>query len=167
MKKTKLVLLPVILTVLTACSPAVVKRAELVNVGTYSSQDTYQAKAESVIGGVIQYGKDVVFTSGETRVPARKGEQFGLQYVLYGEPSASFVTVTEILLHPTVIDPTTGITRTKSSRQKEIRLGYESKPNMLGYGFDHDWEVVPGEWIFQVAYQGEIVVEQAFTVYEE
>ena len=35
----------------------------------------------------------------------------------------------------------------------------------MGYKFDHDWELVPGNWTLQVLYQGEVMVEKEFVVY--
>jgi hypothetical protein len=34
----------------------------------------------------------------------------------------------------------------------------------LGYGFENEWEIVPGTWTFAVSYQGKELAKQSFTV---
>ena len=34
-----------------------------------------------------------------------------------------------------------------------------------GWTFDNQWELIPGEWVFQIYYEGEKLVEKSFTVY--
>jgi hypothetical protein len=37
---------------------------------------------------------------------------------------------------------------------------------LLGYGFDNDWEIVPGVWTEQIWYQDRTLAERSFTVSE-
>jgi hypothetical protein len=35
------------------------------------------------------------------------------------------------------------------------------------YTFEHDWELLPGVWTFQIWYQGRLLAEEKFTVVKQ
>ena len=49
--------------------------------------------------------------------------------------------------------------KTFFSRDKKI-----GETAYAGYGFENDWEIVPGKWTFEVWYAGKKLAEESFTV---
>ncbi len=49
----------------------------------------------------------------------------------------------------------------ESVEKKEVRIG---QPSLHGYGFDEEWELVPGEWVFEIWYRQARIIKQTFTV---
>jgi len=134
--------------------------------GTYTGDSTSapaRSGQESPTGTV---GTDTnwTFVSSSDDVPGKPGTQFGIEFRIDGEPRGDDVTVYLLLIFPPqgIHNPNTG------------RTMYAAKvafPNMkigalclVGYGFDNDWEIVPGQWTQQIWYQNKMLAERKFTV---
>jgi hypothetical protein len=75
---------------------------------------------------------------------------------------------TSVPLHIVTIFPPPGL-QNPATRQIKAQSEYEIQATIgrtlyKDYGFDHDWELVPGIWTMQVWYQGRKLLEQTFTV---
>jgi len=96
-----------------------------------------------------------------TRVPARKGLEFGFEYVIKGQPAGDTVEVTNKYLHPPVTNPQTKKSFTSQTTSAKQKIG---KTAYVGYKFEQDWEAVPGGWTVQVFCQGKKIAEKSFQV---
>ncbi len=102
------------------------------------------------------------FIDESTRIPAVKGHRFGLRFVILGEPRGSEIEIRVFRHHPPVNNPRSQKTTTLSTYTRKIQLNFAQ---VIGYGFDEDWELVPGEHRFQVYHGPRKLLEQVFTVY--
>jgi len=149
-----------------AAPPATITGITIVKAGTYtgnSVSEPARSGQESPTGTV---GTDATWTfvSDSDDVSGKPGTQFGVEFRIDGEPRGDGVTVYLLLIFPPqgIHNPNTG------------RTMYAAKvafPNMkigalclVGYGFDNEWEIVPGQWTQQIWYQDKMLGERKFTV---
>ena len=99
------------------------------------------------------------------RIPLVKETYFGYQYRLFNLPaevlSKPTVKLRKVLIHPPMTLPdgstTTGWDQTFKGRvESQQVLGFD------GYAFNEDYELVEGDWIFQVWYKDRKLVERKF-----
>jgi len=96
-------------------------------------------------------------------IEAHLGETFGLAYTLNGGPDGGNVTVEQIWLYPPpgVRESPNSPNQLQVSRNTQSRIGLSS---FMMYTFDHDWELVPGTWTFQIWVGQEKLVQRSFVV---
>ena len=98
-----------------------------------------------------------------TTVPARLGLRFDFEYLVVGTPQDAEVPLKFVTIFPKqgVRPPKANgpVYRNESARTK--RVGRESYRD---YGFDDEWELVPGTWTIQIWYQERKLAEKSFTV---
>jgi len=138
----------------------------ITNVGTYTAETT-SAPARSgqqSPTGTVGTADNWHFVSDSTDVAGKVGTQFGIEFRIDGTSASESVTLYLALTFPPqgIRNPNTGETL------HSARIAF---PNMkigalciLGYGFDNDWEIVPGSWTEQIWYQNRLLAERSFTV---
>ena len=99
------------------------------------------------------------------RIPLLKDTYFGLQYRLWNLPTEVTVKrvmpLRSVLIHPEMTLPdgsrSSGWDRSvKGIVKSQQVLGFD------GYAFNEDYELVEGDWIFQVWYQDQKLIERKF-----
>ena len=102
------------------------------------------------------------------RIPLVKGTYFAYRYRLLNLPKyvvmKPVVELRKVLVHPEMTLPD-GSTATGSDRVIKGRTSAGQVIGFDGYAFNEDYELVEGEWIFQIWYQDQMLVEQTFTTY--
>jgi hypothetical protein len=102
------------------------------------------------------------------RIPIKKDAYFAYQYRILQLPAMvlikPWIELRRVLIHPEMIRPDGS--RTKGS-ERLIRGKVDAGQVMGwdGYAFNEDYEMVEGDWIFQLWYQDNLLVEQKFTSY--
>jgi hypothetical protein len=127
----------------------------------------YEAKLIKRTPGRHQQGRRNIyegfkFIEETTRIAAVKGNRFGLRFVILGAPRGQEIEIRIFRHHPPVRNPERNQIARLTTYTKKAQLNVAQ---VIGYGFDHDWELVPGEHRFQVYYGPRKLVEQVFTVY--
>ncbi len=102
------------------------------------------------------------FVEETNRIPAVKGYRFGLRFVIVGEPAFKEIEIRVFRHHPPVKKPGSQNVSRLTTYTKKAQLNVAQ---VIGYGFDEDWELVPGEHRFQVYLGPQKLLEQVFTVY--
>ena len=102
------------------------------------------------------------------RIPLVKGSYFAYRYRLLDLPKyvvmKPVVELRKVLVHPEMTLPD-GSTATGSDRVFKGRTSAGQVIGFDGYAFNEDYELVEGEWTFQIWYQDQMLVEQTFTMY--
>jgi len=99
------------------------------------------------------------------RIPLIKGAQMYLQYRLWSLPNKpAYVNLRRVLKHPQMTLPD-GKTTTGSDFMVKRKVSSNHVIVYTGYGFDEDYELVAGDWVFQIWYQDKKLIEQTFTTY--
>lgn len=95
-------------------------------------------------------------------VPAKMGLQFGMRYRVEGQPVGAPVVLTRITRFPVPLKPPGGPSAQSASEYAtRIAIGATS---YAGYGFDHDWELVPGPWIMELWWNSRMLAQQRFEI---
>ena len=102
------------------------------------------------------------------RIPLVKGTYFAYRYRLLNLPKyvvmKPVVELRKVLVHPEMTLPD-GSTATGSDRVIKGRTSAGQVTGFDGYAFNEDYELVEGEWTFQIWYEDQMLVEQTFTMY--
>lgn len=108
--------------------------------------------------------RGVQFIEYTSDIPAVLGKNFGFQYIINSQPAGSKVDVTHVIKFPSpgLVRPG-GQVFEVSREERTARLGHET---LHGYGFDVEWEIVPGEWTFEVWHNDALIVRKSFNVIE-
>lgn len=94
-------------------------------------------------------------------IPAKRDLSFGFTYSLRSEVVKS-LPVRLVTIHPPLTNPETGKTSTEYSRMGRLKV--DSDLNR-GFSFDHDWEMAPGMWAFEIWFEEKLITRQEFEVY--
>jgi hypothetical protein len=99
------------------------------------------------------------------RIPLVIGAQMYLQYKLWSLPNRpAYVDLRRVLIHPDMRLPDGSIS-TGSDFIVKRKVSSNHIIVYTGYGFDEEYELVEGEWTFQIWYRDKKLVEQKFITY--
>jgi hypothetical protein len=140
-----------------------VERVDIVDKGIYTLTTGGQTTDANTPTGAISGVTTVKNIEATTAIPGRLGLEFGLQYVVVGEPAGAEVSLDIVITYPApgLVDPSDPkpILESRFSRVKKI-----GETVYLGYGFENAWEIVPGTWKFEIWFDDRKLAEQTFTV---
>lgn len=115
--------------------------------------------SRSVGGDAVGSVRFVDFTD---EIPGELGTNFGIQYVINSRPRGQKVDVEYVIRFPGEGLEMPGGRVYKESRDRaQARLGYRI---LHGYAFDEEWEIIPGDWTFEVWYNNARLVRKTLTV---
>ena len=146
-----------------AAQKAHVDRIAVVSAGLFKSKIARKVASPGSATGTRDVIASETLLRRTTETTARLGDEFGFRYRIVGAPKGAKVPVKIVTIYPGegLHNPKTD----KMTQREELnvdrqigRLPYES------YSFDHDWEMVPGTWSFEIWYDGKKLAEQKFTV---
>jgi hypothetical protein len=129
--------------------------AETLDYGICNINLKETVSSDTTASGGYNITKGVVFISKTTNIPAEKGISFGIKYVVNGEPEGSKVKLKVVAIHP----PIKG--KIKSSAMVDAKIGTWRVDH---YTFNESYELVEGEWIFQIYYKENLLIEKSFMV---
>ena len=116
--------------------------------------------------GMVIRGSTLEFEGSNTnRIPLRKGVRFGYRYWLKLPGEAKRPSLRRVLIHPEMTLPDGNVV-IHSSRVINKRATHGIVTAIDAYGITEDYELVEGEWVFQIWYDGHKLVEQKFTTYK-
>ena len=99
------------------------------------------------------------------RIPLIMGARMYLQYRIWYLPDQpAWVDLRRVLKHPEMTSPD-GSVSTGSDFMLKRKVSVNQLIGYTGYGFDEDYELVEGDWIFEIWYQDKKMIEQTFTTY--
>ena len=99
------------------------------------------------------------------RIPVKKDVYFSYQYRLSNFPASKpVVKLKRILIHPAITLPD-GTIKTGSEYMIKGRVKRGEVFAFDGYAFNEHYEMVEGDWVFQIWYEDKKLIEQTFTSY--
>lgn len=140
-----------------------IERIDLVDYGIYESGFARRIEDSNSVGGSRSGVKMIKIKERTSTIEARKGLQFGIRFFVVGEPKEAAVKLKFVTRFPVqgMRDATTGATSYRNEYVGPAKIGWA---DFSGYSFDYDWEMVPGEWTFEVWDGERKLVEKSFTV---
>ena len=150
--------------VMTACylQRTTIDDLQVIEFGTFQKTDERGTMAASgSIQGQAHAVVDAVLLEQTSDIHAMRGTSFGLRVSFSGHPSGATMPIRAKCLHPKFTDPATG----RSSEVEEWPgTGAMGRSGYVGYTFDNDWELVPGQWTIEVSVGSTFRVEKTFNV---
>ncbi len=124
-----------------------------------------QDSAKTSTGKVIR-GATLEFLENQNtdRIPLRNGVTFGYRYWLKFPPDQKQVSFKRVLVHPEMNLPD-GTKVTRSERKLGKKTTHGIVTSIDAYALSEDYELVEGDWIFQLWYENKMLAEQKFTTY--
>ena len=140
-----------------------VERVDIVDRGIYTVTVGEQTPDPNAPTGTIAAPGAVKLLEATTAIQGRLGLEFGLQYVVVGEPAGADVPLDFVVTYPEagLVDPADPNRMLKSGFSRVKKIG---DTVYFGFGFENAWEIVPGTWTFTILFQRRKLAEQSFTV---
>lgn len=139
-----------------------VSAVELVGYGIFEASPTQRRAPFRATAPAADGVENVYFVDFTTEIPAELGTGFGVQYVINSTPKGGEIDVVNVIRFPGEgLQPPNGRTYTESREHRRIKVGYR---DFYGYGFDRPWEMIPGEWVFEVWHHNARLLRKKFTV---
>lgn len=143
----------------------VVNVAEIHGYGIFEARRTHSHSAFSKKTVASDIVSGIHFTAATTRIPARLGVNFGFQYSINSTPNGQKLPIRSIIHFPKAgLQQPDGKHYRESVERKQVVLG---QPDLHGYGFDETWEMVTGEWVFEIWHKDTRLIRKTFTVFTE
>ena len=132
------------------------------------SKHNTQEVPEALSGKMRIYSGLPSLITATNRIPAKIGVHFGIIFEISNLPirDGEEVELVRVYKYPTIKKP-----------DGTTSQGYEWKPkepvkdgcvvDYFGYGLDHDYELAPGVWEFEIKYKDKILCTQSFTVIQQ
>lgn len=145
------------------CPAVEVWGVDVVKHGTYKTRVRQVEETDHTPAGKQRLVEETEFSEETFRIPALQGTRFGFAYVINGIPEGEMVPIKIRKVYPGLKDPTKDRVLYSHDDTRAHEIG---KVYAAGYGFDHDWELVTGKWTFEISYEGDVLAEISFEVYE-
>lgn len=143
-----------------SASEPLVRRISIIEHGIYVSETTGTAAAVGTLG-IVQRVRAPRLVENTTVIPGRRSVRFGVRYLVRGLPLGAEAEIRCITKFPA--DIATGVERLPLSEYRiRVPVGSVAYREFI---FDHDEEIVPGEWIFEFWHRRKKLGEQKFCVY--
>jgi hypothetical protein len=162
--KTPPVVIALLLSVISLAhaEEVVVRAVELTAFGTFADYGKKFERGYSQSGPGTESLEYVRFADITTQIPGKLGTSFGIQYIIHSSPKGQPFRVTGVIVYPGdgLVTPE-GYVYQSSQESIEIKIGEKS---FYGFGFDHPWEIIPGDWKFQIRRGDAILAQKILTV---
>jgi hypothetical protein len=106
----------------------------------------------------------MTFIREAERIPIKQDTMLGYQYRLSGLPDIHSIQLRRVLKHPAFTLPD-GTVKTGSDYIINKRVERNEVFGYDVYALNEDYEMVEGEWVFQLWFDDKKLVEQTFTTY--
>lgn len=151
------------LSVVPVAKAATVDRIEIVDKGVFEIKPGEVTDVRDAPGGKVTAAAGETLVESTDQFRGRLGLEFGFQYVLLGFPEGEAVQLDFVVTFPPpgISDPSQDapIVQARVSREKMI-----GGTHYFGYGFEQDWEIVPGVWRLTIDREGTKLAEESFMV---
>src|SRR6185295_14205561 len=131
------------------CQTGKIDHVDVLWRGIYTSDTVGSRDLPGSPSGKRKIGENYKTILMTRSIPMKLGTQFGMKYIVAGEPQGSRARIKIVILFPQkgLRNPANPKTFYRQEYEVWKTIGEET---YTGYGFDHDWELVPGPWIYQV-----------------
>lgn len=116
---------------------------------------------KDVITGFETVAKGLRVVTTTESIPAVISTNFGIQFQVTGM-EGKLILLKIKAVHPPITNPATQ--KTSESDEWTQVVKSDTAVSFAGWTFDNEWELVPGEWTFQIFYGKEKLAEKTFHV---
>jgi hypothetical protein len=143
--------------------PAAVERVDIVQFGTYQTAKSGKviANPHAANGQVVYVGQHKLIERTAV-ICARLKTTFGVEFKLIGTPLSRTVTLNMVTLFPAGgVTNSQGVNFTRNTFNSSQIIGDR---DFRSFTFDEPYELVPGPWVMEFHYQGQLLGSKTFTV---
>lgn len=143
-----------------------VDRIEIQGAGIYTTVRAAKQEVDNLPGGGLNIIKDTQLVKAIDTIPLKLGTTFGISYTVIGEPAGAPVELTISTIFPKegVRDPKQKKTYYQSDYKVRKIIG---KQTFKSYSLEEEWELVPGDWVFEIRLGDRVLARQKFKVAKE
>jgi len=140
-----------------------VERIQIVETGIFQAETTATEKTSGTATGTRHILTGTALMQSTTQIEAKVGLHFGVRFRILGRPNKAPVWLTSVTHYPPpgLKNPDTGFILQRGEHTLAATIG---AVNYRGYVFEHEWELVPGPWTFELWYAGRALAKQTFQV---
>ncbi len=152
-----------LLFLISGCDYAYVRNIEIISYGITDNKVVEQFDSPDSPSGKYEVYDQWNLVKKTTNIPARKGVEFGIEYRVDALSLKSDIEVEEIIIFPGdgITNPKTKIGQKIDSDKTLVSI--DDKGGFT-YKMEYDWEVVAGNWIFQVRHRDVVYAQMVFEV---
>ena len=123
-----------------------VSRIDVIEYGIYTAEIT---STEKMPNGIERNNlRNICHVATTTKIPARMGVMFGFRFQVEGTPEGAGAMLMRITRYPTAVQPIASRPPvTYYAHEIVVGIGAVS---YIGYGFDYEWELIPGRWVLEL-----------------
>jgi len=142
----------------------VVRAVEITAFGVFQDYGKQFERGYSATGPGTYSLEYVRFVEFGSEIPGELGINFGIQYIIHSVPKGKPFRVTGVITYPDkgLVSPDGEIYKS-SQEDMIVNLG---EKNFYGFGFDKPWEIIPGEWKFQIKHNDAVLAQKTLIVLE-
>jgi len=142
----------------------VVRAVEITAFGVFQDYGKQFERGYSATGPGTYSLEYVRFVGFGSEIPGELGINFGIQYIIHSLPKGKPFRVTGVITYPDkgLVSPDGQIYKS-SQEDMIVNLG---EKNFYGFGFDKPWEIIPGEWKFQIKHNDAVLAQKTLIVLE-
>jgi hypothetical protein len=139
-----------------------IQSIELKNFGKLTTDNEEKETSNSSPTGYFLRPGQIKFIERTDKIQGRQGVKFGIEYFIKGTTEEKEDAVFSCLItHPSMTDPKT----TKQlTRIEERKVNYTNEDNFDYFVFENEWEIVKGQWIFEIKADGETLLTKEFEI---
>jgi len=139
-----------------------IRAAEIVGYGIFESSTSSRQAGWRRNAPPADGVEGVRFLDFTNEIPAKLGTGFGFQYIINSSPKGGRLQVTNVIRFPGEgLKAPGGRVYKVSKEDRRITIGHR---DFYGYAFDEAWEIIPGDWVFEVWHQDARLIRKTFTV---
>jgi hypothetical protein len=139
-----------------------IQRIEIIEFGIFTRGPQTIGEDAGSPSGFARAVSKVTLVQRTNIVPARIGAHFGFTFRVIG--ASDTIAKFKYILHipaPGIRNPNTGNIMETGYHVQECRVGDVC---FVGYGLDHDFEIVPGTWTIELWEENHKLASQSFNV---
>lgn len=141
--------------------PTEISSIEILEYGMFNAEEVKRDFSRNTDFGGVRISKNQKLEKSSKSIAIELGKSIGIKYQIHGSPQGAKCKITYKSIYPSI-----GLTNPKNDKTtyyyqstKDKKIG---KTYFNSYYFRHDWEAIPGEWIFQILANGKVMAEQKF-----
>ncbi len=146
----------------TAAAQVRIDGADVLETGLYKLGDTKTIEDRTISTGQRTESKTTLVRS-TTLIQPKGPTVFGLELVVRGRPNGQTAQVQVVWRYPEpgIRNPDTGTTKFTDQYMTQVEIGARQT---YYWNMEDDWQMVPGEWIFELRNGNRTLVRQSFTL---
>jgi hypothetical protein len=159
---TKFCLILLLLLTPAVNGDVVVRAVEITAFGVFQEYGKQFERGYSASGPGTYSLEYVRFIDFKREIPGELGINFGIQYIIHSTPKGKPFKVTGVITYPEPgLASPDGELYKNSQEDMIVNLG---EKNFYGFGFDKPWEIIPGEWKFQIKHNDAVLAQKTLVV---